>query len=87
MEVKEYVIDCRCMTDREAAHEYLKTLFSFPDYYGKNLDALYDCLSELPPCRVRLDGAWALCRLGEYALPLLETFCDAANDCGAIELL
>ena len=30
------------------AHEYLKNRLMFADYYGRNLDALYDCLSEMP---------------------------------------
>lgn len=25
-------------------HEYFKEVFSLPDYYGRNLDALWDCL-------------------------------------------
>ena len=29
----------------EAAHEYLKNALALPEYYGKNLDALYDVLS------------------------------------------
>lgn len=33
------------MNSRETAHETLRRRFSFPDYYGKNLDALYDLLS------------------------------------------
>lgn len=27
-------------------HKYLKEALDFPDYYGENLDALYDCLCE-----------------------------------------
>lgn len=26
-------------------HQYLKEFFSLPDYYGNNMDALWDCLS------------------------------------------
>ena len=33
--------------DKETAHAYLQEVFSFADYYGKNLDALHDCLSEI----------------------------------------
>lgn len=32
---------------REKSHEYLKEKLDLPDYYGKNLDALYDCLTEI----------------------------------------
>lgn len=34
------------MTDREAAHAYLMERLGLPEYYGCNLDALADCLSE-----------------------------------------
>lgn len=44
--MKEYTIDASLLNENERAHDYLKEVFSFPDYYGKNLDALYDCLSE-----------------------------------------
>lgn len=27
--------------------DYIKKQFNFPDYYGENLDALYDCLTEI----------------------------------------
>ena len=48
------ILDARKMDEKKAAHEYLKKLFSFPDYYGCNLDALYDCLSEMEPFTVHI---------------------------------
>lgn len=33
-------------TDNNKTHEILKELFNFPDYYGKNLDALWDCITD-----------------------------------------
>lgn len=87
MEMKEYVIDCRRLTDRETAHEYLGELFGFPEYYGRNLDALHDCLLELPPCRISLEYPWALDSLGRYAPMLLQVFRVSADEHGGIELL
>ena len=43
----EYTIDALKINEREEAHEYLAEVFSFPEYYGKNLDALFDCLGEM----------------------------------------
>ena len=31
---------------KKDGHDYLKKALNFPNYYGKNLDALYDCLTE-----------------------------------------
>ena len=40
------ILDGRKMTDKDTAHLYLQKKLNLPDYYGKNLDALYDCLTE-----------------------------------------
>lgn len=40
-------IDALRITNKQDLHSYIKEAFGFPEYYGKNLDALYDCLSEL----------------------------------------
>ena len=31
----------------EAIHEQLAQVLQFPDFYGRNLDALYDCMTEV----------------------------------------
>jgi len=87
MEIRDYAIDCRRLTDKAAAHAYLKTVFAFPDYYGGNLDALYDCLWELPPCRIWMTHPWALAQLGDYGPKLLQTFIDAAADRTDLQLM
>jgi len=45
-------LDADRLKDRVQAHEYLAEMLSLPEYYGKNLDALYDCLTELKDCRI-----------------------------------
>ncbi len=54
------ILDASCLRTRSAAHEYLKEQLQFPAYYGKNLDALYDCLTQLDETEVEfvnLDAA------------------------------
>ena len=43
--MKEIELNGAKMVDKETTHEYLKEKLSLPDYYGANLDALWDCLS------------------------------------------
>lgn len=32
---------------KEEVHDYIAKGLDFPDYYGKNLDALHDCLTDI----------------------------------------
>ena len=41
------VIDCKNISDRKELHKLIAEGLNFPDYYGNNLDALYDCLLEI----------------------------------------
>lgn len=45
--MKTIIIDGREMKTREDAHIYLAKVLSLPDYYGRNLDALHDCLTDI----------------------------------------
>jgi ribonuclease inhibitor len=79
-------LDCARMTDRGAAHDYLKKALGFPSWYGRNLDALFDLLGELGPTRLVLENVSALEALGPYGQALLSTLRDAAEENPALEL-
>ena len=44
--MNKYIVDFRKAKTYEDLHEILKKSLGFPDYYGKNLDALWDCLMD-----------------------------------------
>ena len=75
-----YTVDCRKMTDKQTAHDELQRALGLPEYYGRNLDALYDCLMDLPECTVVLEGTAALEELGPYGEYILDVFQDAARE-------
>lgn len=71
------ILDVRQLREREAAHRYLKQALNLPEYYGCNLDALYDCLTELDTaelCFVNLDAAEG------YFTKLLPVFQEAQEE-------
>ena len=46
-------IDCSNISEAKQLHHELARFLCFPEWYGHNLDALYDCITELP-CPTRL---------------------------------
>ena len=76
--MKKVVIDCEKLRQKEQAHLYLAEVFDFPDYYGKNLDALFDCLTELGECTIVLNGGNILHQTDSYGLKVLKIFEEAA---------
>lgn len=44
---KRIRIDASRLTNREDMGIYMKQAFNLPDYFGRNLDALKDCLEEV----------------------------------------
>ena len=77
-----FILDGKAMTDRAAAHTHLAERLELPEYYGRNLDALYDVLMELGPgteILLRSPGA-VVESLGKYGEALLATMQEAAEE-------
>ena len=79
-----YILNCKHLTDRAKAHPYLARMLALPDYYGNNLDALYDCLTDMGPRTIVLLGTDAL--TGGYGAKVLGAFEDAARENPALRL-
>ena len=45
--MKSVILDAKKMVEKEKMHEYFAKKFDLPEHYGKNLDALFDCLCEI----------------------------------------
>ena len=86
--VTRRVIDCTNATSKEALHQHLKEVLLLPDYYGGNLDALFDCLTQMcQPAVFRFLRVNQLQKLGDYGLDLIETFRDASEENPILELV
>lgn len=84
----EVILDGRKMTSREALWDYLKEELPLPDYFGRNLDALYDVLTEYrKPLTIKLTNKEQIeTYLGGYGESLLEVFADAADENGYLDI-
>lgn len=71
-------LDGRNMLTREDAHREIAACLSFPATYGKNLDALWDLLTEIEADVTFIHAEDLLCALGDYGRRLLKTFSEAA---------
>jgi ribonuclease inhibitor len=45
--MREIILDCSTISCAKQLHKALKEALQFPEWYGHNLDALMDCLTEL----------------------------------------
>ena len=88
--MRKITLDIEKMRSLPMLHKYLHTKLALPEYYGANLDALYDCLTEIAeptelvvPKKVA-DEAY----LGWYGQQFLQVLQDAAaaNDALTITL-
>ena len=52
--MNHFILDFGEIKTVAGLHQYLKEVFDLPNYYGNNMDALWDCLS------CRYDGSTAI---------------------------
>lgn len=75
------MLDGKAMVDRPTAHSHLAQRLDLPTYYGRNLDALYDVLTEIGTDTELIleDPAAVVENLGKYGEALLSTMQEAAE--------
>ena len=77
-EFKElYTIDFSSVKHYLEIHAIIQKALDFPDYYGRNLDALWDCLRDMvgEPIHIEIIGLEVIERqFGDYSAKLIETF-------------
>ena len=75
-----FVLDGGSVGNCETLHRVLAAGLQFPDWYGGNLDALHDCLTEInQPTELVIRGGDALeTALGSYAAAFRRVLTDSA---------
>ena len=80
--MREILIDGATVSSMEEIHHTLAESLSFPEWYGKNLDALHDCLSELSSetCITILNAEILAETLGSGYIRLCRVLSDSAEE-------
>ena len=63
--MRRIIIDAGDMRDRDSLHLVMKEALNLPEHYGRNLDALWDCLMEIRSAELYLRNAKLLEALPE----------------------
>ena len=85
----EYLIDLSGVTDRDSLHQCLRDALPLPEWYGNNLDALYDSMTEMSvPVTIRfLESEKAQDRLGDYFEMFRRVLQDVQSDLPGLTVL
>ncbi|MGI6679078.1 MAG: barstar family protein [Dehalobacterium sp.] len=79
--MRDVILDGAEMISIDAAHGYIAAMLNFPDYYGRNLDALWDLLSTISePTQIKLINEEKIIDyLGDYGRSFLGVIYDAVQ--------
>ena len=92
--MKEIVLEGKKFINSETSHKILKSLFEFPDYYGENLDAFWDCITDCTSDWVNGENVKIIWKdfseshknLGKESDILLELFQEASKKYGGFTI-
>jgi len=86
--MKEIRLNGAEMVDKAATHAYLKRKLTLPEYYGNNLDALWDCLStDFAQKKIIIRKPEAMIEnLGSYGEAIIKLFQQVAEENEYIEV-
>ena len=78
LEMNEIILDCAQIADKKQLHTALAEALHFPQWYGNNLDALMDCLTELEDETHLVLTNWP--KNATFSEGFASTFADAAEE-------
>ena len=78
MAMVKYEIEGQAMVSREKAHDELARALCLPAHYGRNLDALWDCLGDMQGEIILHRSEEMLEQLGPYGKKILAVLSEAA---------
>ena len=80
--MQNVILDGELLLTREDVHNTLRTELRFPEWYGNNLDALHDVLTDrMEETHIELKNRTLLDEhLGDYAVYLLRVLTDCAEE-------
>lgn len=78
--MRQIELDGACLCRREQAMDYLDRRLGLPEWWGRNLDALYDCLTQPGEPTVLALTRREMVRESPFGRVLLRVLEDAAED-------
>ncbi len=80
--MKEFTLDCTEIINKAELHKALSQGLDFPEWYGANLDALYDCLTGITEdtCIIVKEFDTLEQTLGNYAVTFRKVVLKSADD-------
>ena len=82
-------LESKEMTGRKASHDYMNKKLHLPEYYGNNLDALWDCMTTDYSGKIIIlhDPQMVHNQLGDYGDSLVSLLKEVAATNSAIRLI